>query len=313
MNIKVKPNETYKLDGIWEPDVKQLKRVEHVLSILPFNTTIYLLISSMFGSQYALKPKDTLILKPEHLKRKDVIIHEFGHHIWHKLLNNRQQQMWKHFVAKQGNDIFKRAEHDDIYNESLAHTAEYIWGKSSKRIKNIKKANLLADFLLLKILKKESKIQEGTYMKKLTKELQKRGYKYLAAKIQAQDEASPSLSDLQSAIIKLIKDNPNAKDAEVHNLAKQLGVEPDILEEATYKLLGDLIKGVGKHIDVPDKKYDPKQLAMGIKVEHEHTDNDAIAKEIAKDHLNESGLENYYTLLLAMEAKAKTAGVKEEE
>lgn len=304
MGIIVRPNQFYKSESVWVPNKGQFNYIRKILEPLPFDTTIYILISDKFGSEYTLKPSNTLILNPRQVNKKDVIIHEFGHHIWHKLLNNRQRKMWKDFVDKQG-DVFKRKGHNDIYNENLAHVVEYIWGKSTKRIKNIEKANLLANFLL-KILG-----INGVHMKNLAKELQRKGFKQLAAKVQsskrtsAQDETKQSsLADLQSAIIKFIKDNPNAKDAEVHNLAKQLGVEPNILEDATYKLLGDLIKGVGKHIDISDKEYDPKQLAMGIKIEHEHTDNDALAKEIAKDHLSE--ISDYYTRLVNMEKEAKS-------
>lgn len=56
---------------------------------------------------------------------------------------------------------------------------------------------------------------------------------------------------------------------------------------------------VGKHRDRPDSDYDPEQLAMGIEVEMEHTDDPAVAKEIAKDHLEE--LPDYYTHLDKME------------
>ncbi len=61
----------------------------------------------------------------------------------------------------------------------------------------------------------------------------------------------------------------------------------------------------GKHKDVPDDKFDPKELAMGIDVEKEHTDNPAIAKEIAKDHLAE--IPDYYTRLKKMEDEGKAA------
>ena len=37
----------------------------------------------------------------------------------------------------------------------------------------------------------------------------------------------------------------------------------------------------------PDTDYDPEQLAMGIKVEMEHTDDPEVAKKIAKDQLDE--------------------------
>lgn len=50
-----------------------------------------------------------------------------------------------------------------------------------------------------------------------------------------------------------------------------------------------------KYGNVPDKKFDKKQLQMGIKSEMEHTYSRDIAKKIAKAHLMER--KNYYTLL----------------
>jgi hypothetical protein len=46
-----------------------------------------------------------------------------------------------------------------------------------------------------------------------------------------------------------------------------------------------------------------KELEMGIEVEMEHTDDSAIAKEIALDHLSE--FPDYYTRLKKMEKQAK--------
>lgn len=42
----------------------------------------------------------------------------------------------------------------------------------------------------------------------------------------------------------------------------------------------------------PDSDFDANQLAKGISVEMEHTDDRGVAKEIAKDHLSE--VKNYY-------------------
>jgi hypothetical protein len=54
--------------------------------------------------------------------------------------------------------------------------------------------------------------------------------------------------------------------------------------------------------------FDPKELAMGVKVEQEHTKDKAMALEIAMDHLAE--ISDYYTRLLKMEdAAKKTAAV----
>jgi hypothetical protein len=48
----------------------------------------------------------------------------------------------------------------------------------------------------------------------------------------------------------------------------------------------DLLVG-GKADNVPDREFSTPALAEGAKHEHEHTDNDQIAREIAKDHLSE--------------------------
>ena len=56
--------------------------------------------------------------------------------------------------------------------------------------------------------------------------------------------------------------------------------------------------GIGKHNNMPDSAFDPKELAMGVEDELEHTDNREIAKKIAKDHL--AGEDpKYYTKLKA--------------
>jgi hypothetical protein len=55
--------------------------------------------------------------------------------------------------------------------------------------------------------------------------------------------------------------------------------------------------------DVPPSNIDPAELAMGIKIEKEHTKDEAMAKEIARDHLSEDP--RYYT-------KLKQAGLADE-
>lgn len=52
---------------------------------------------------------------------------------------------------------------------------------------------------------------------------------------------------------------------------------------------------LGKHRAVPDSAFDPRELAIGIKEEMEHTNDWRIAKEVAKDHLSEQKF--YYTKL----------------
>ena len=53
----------------------------------------------------------------------------------------------------------------------------------------------------------------------------------------------------------------------------------------------------------PDSKYDEKQIEKGVKIELEHTDDIDLAREIAKDHLEE--FPDYYDNLEEMETKMK--------
>lgn len=54
-----------------------------------------------------------------------------------------------------------------------------------------------------------------------------------------------------------------------------------------------------------EKDVDPKELAMGIKVEYEHTSNREASKKIALAHLLE--LPDYYTRLKKMEEEGEKA------
>lgn len=57
-------------------------------------------------------------------------------------------------------------------------------------------------------------------------------------------------------------------------------------EDSFFKDAEERIDG-GKADDHPDSDYPKDQLEKGTKVEKEHTDSEAEAKEIAKDHLEE--------------------------
>jgi hypothetical protein len=59
---------------------------------------------------------------------------------------------------------------------------------------------------------------------------------------------------------------------------------------------------IGRHWSTPSSKFHAAELAKGVKMELEHTDDSRIALEIAKDHLSE--LPDYYTRLQKMERKA---------
>lgn len=71
--------------------------------------------------------------------------------------------------------------------------------------------------------------------------------------------------------------------------------DPDSLRQHTMRLSEIL----GKHNKMPDSAFDPKELAMGIQAEMEHTNDRQTAENIAKDHLYE--LPDYYSRLKKME------------
>lgn len=100
-------------------------------------------------------------------------------------------------------------------------------------------------------------------------------------------------------VIEFFKENPNPPDKKVHALAGRLKIEPDDLEAIIYSILSDIIN----FPKAKESEVDAKELAMGVKVEMEHTKHPSIAKQIALSHLGEIG--NYYTLLKKMETAAK--------
>lgn len=108
---------------------------------------------------------------------------------------------------------------------------------------------------------------------------------------------------VHSAIVKFLKDNPKPSDPQIHALAGELEIDEHRFEEEIYAILGMLLKGVGKHQDDPDDKFDSQEMIRGIKVELEHTDSRAIAKEITKDHLAECP--DYYRRLEVMEKECE--------
>lgn len=113
-------------------------------------------------------------------------------------------------------------------------------------------------------------------------------------------------NSVERKIFAFFRDNPEPEDSKVHEFAKSLGIDEHEFEGMIYKILGSFL-GYGK-----SKGWrgviDPKQLAVGIKVEMEHTNNPLIAEKIAYDHLAE--FSNYYTWLSRMERAAKAAIAK---
>ena len=100
---------------------------------------------------------------------------------------------------------------------------------------------------------------------------------------------------LRCKIVEFLADNPSPPDEKVHMFASQQGVDPHHLEAVIYSMLSEIIeKGKG---GTPDAN----ELAMGIKVEFEHTSCPKLAEYIARAHLKE--MPDYYTKLKKMEGK----------
>lgn len=109
---------------------------------------------------------------------------------------------------------------------------------------------------------------------------------------------------LDYQVIQFFATNPSVSDSDLHEWASSNGHEPDKVEEVVYSVLGSLLKKFGKHNDVPDSEFDAQELARGIEVEMEHTDNPYVSKLIAKDHLSECS--DYYTRLDKMEKECES-------
>jgi hypothetical protein len=71
-------------------------------------------------------------------------------------------------------------------------------------------------------------------------------------------------------------------------------------------------EGLSVKENVGSADVDPEELAMGIQVEYEHTNNEDLARKISLDHLSE--IKDYYSRLKKMEEEAKEElGISDEE
>lgn len=138
------------------------------------------------------------------------------------------------------------------------------------------------------------------------------GLKRLARFIGAGEEVESP--DIREEVVQFFKDTPNPEDEELHEWAEEHGYDVPKIEEVVYQLATEYVeededgkdKIPGGRADDKDVSEFPKdQIEKGIKVEMEHTDDPALAKEIAKDHLTE--MDDYYDRLDEMEKAAEEA------
>jgi hypothetical protein len=73
------------------------------------------------------------------------------------------------------------------------------------------------------------------------------------------------------------------------------------LKELLVNIREDKVTIDLKRPTISEKDVDPKELAMGIRIEQEHTNDPKVARIIALHHLAEPGNENYYSKLKRME------------
>jgi hypothetical protein len=116
------------------------------------------------------------------------------------------------------------------------------------------------------------------------------------------------IDDKVKQLIALFSSDKKIEDhRDIHSIAEALGIEPSELEDVVYSLLQSFFSN-GKFATQGDiTKIDQKEIALGDKVEREHTDNPIIARRIALDHLAE--IPDYYSRLSLMESAAKE-GIK---
>jgi hypothetical protein len=79
-------------------------------------------------------------------------------------------------------------------------------------------------------------------------------------------------------------------------------------EKKSAATIVDKLPGGGAD-HTPDSKFPPKSLAEGAKHEREHTDDEQVAKEIAKDHLQEDSA--YYEKIKQIEKGSMAATIAE--
>jgi hypothetical protein len=130
------------------------------------------------------------------------------------------------------------------------------------------------------------------------------------AKLVLSPKNEMGMDAMSLSVAKYLADNPNPADAKFHAWADEQKIEHAVAEAGAYRLatmfVAFLFSGRANKEGVGIDDVDPVELALGITVEMEHTDNMLIAMRIALDHLAE--IKDYYTRLLEME---KEAGVKD--
>lgn len=139
------------------------------------------------------------------------------------------------------------------------------------------------------------------------------------------DMSGPAPS--KEVVRSFLSKNPNPSDDDVHDFSEEKGYNNHKTEQKIYELATKQVKestmrkeaffsGFGKRAEEmvrggvadgkPASKYPADQIKKGIEIEFEHTNDRDLAREIAKDHLEEN--KQYYTHLEKMEKEMDKAG-----
>jgi len=102
-------------------------------------------------------------------------------------------------------------------------------------------------------------------------------------------------------LINYLNENPYPNDEEFHRYCEENNFDPHQAESVAYDLATDMARFLrqGKKNERQQQAFDQEELDKGEEIEREHTDDSAIARRIAQDHLTEHP--RYYTALEAME------------
>lgn len=103
------------------------------------------------------------------------------------------------------------------------------------------------------------------------------------------DPKKPLPKDIEDQVLEFFKTKKKLTDTDIHKFSESLGQEEaHQFENVIYKTLQSFLSaGRAFEKGITEKDVDAKELAMGVKVEMEHTTNPKIAKRIALDHLAE--------------------------
>jgi hypothetical protein len=97
--------------------------------------------------------------------------------------------------------------------------------------------------------------------------------------------------DVIDELVQFLLKNPNPSDKQIHKWAEERGWEPDDVEELIYRMVSTyaMFLGGGRANREGLKKsdVDPEELARGVEVEREHSDDIPTRERISLDHIAE--------------------------